>query len=272
MCHSLSKYNFTRLTRNYERSLIALIIFYSISIFLSLNTTNNDFNLIEFLFSVSATVVIIIIFRKFIIYIGKRLDFISKAYYIDIIKNNHSVRTRKLQHFLDFHKLFEKLTNISFKKFTFNENFFSSIYFKDSLLKQVTFDKCMLNRIHFNNTQFDEINFKECKIKYLRFDNCAFSNINIETSSFKEYSWTKQLLFQFVLFNNYIFNKILRDNKKSKYSYYRIYVRKIIFANIEITNFDDQSINSFKTFIQNNDVKRKEILCNKQLKDVLFSN
>jgi hypothetical protein len=247
------------------------IVFYSKLIITIMNDTNDKLNFVELLLSL----LIIIIATNMVIngikYLHKRLNFISKAYFIDVFKNNHSIKSRRLQHFLDFYKLFEKLTNITFNKFIFSKNRFSKVYFKDSLLREITFDQCLLNTIHFNNTQFENIDFKKCKIKYLRFDNCRFNNVNFETSSFRKNTLTRQVLFKFILFNNYIHSRF-RSNTTSRYSYYRIYARKIIFVNIDVYHFDNKSIDSLKKFIQNNNVKRKDILCNKELNDILFVN
>ncbi len=248
-----------------------LMIIYTFSFILSLKEPNNSFNLNEFLLSFIVVVFLIVLLKISNSILDKRLDFISKAYFIGIFKNNHITKSRQLQHFLDFHELFKKFTNITLNKFTFNKNLFSLVYFKDSLLKEVVFDKCKMNTIHFNNTQFNNVNFKECEIKYLRFDNCAFNNVNFATANFKDDTLTRQFLLQFILINRFIISKILRSNRKST-EIYRAYVRKIIFSNIDIHNFDDKSIDSFKSFIRNYNIQRKDILCNKELKNLLFSN
>lgn len=254
---------------------LLMITFFYITAFIKLgqdNVNHAEFNLINFLFVIAILISIGMLFDRFLTYSTKRLNFISKAYFIDVFKKNHYIKSRRLQHFLDFYELFKNLTNISLNQYIFNKNFFSGISFKDSSLRLVTFNQCTLNKVNFNNTQFNNCEFHKCKIKYLRFDNCEFNDVNFEMSSFKEKTLFRQQVLKFVLFNNCILKKILRSNGKSQYYYYRIYARKIIFSNMDLEHFDDKSIDNFKRFIQKNNLRRKDILCKKQLKDVFFNN
>lgn len=208
------------------------------------------------------------IFRKFIRYLISRFSFISKAYYIEIFKNNYSISNRKLQHLFDFYKLFKTLDNVSFNNYEFINNYFYDIFFKDSTLKNTKFEKCNFDKIYFYNTDLKNIIFNKSTVKYLKFDNCTFHNINWDNVKFKkkniiglkiEFFLQKLILFLFL-------------GNKDLYIFHRKAISRIIFSNMTINNFDEYSINSLKEFIKTNNLKRKNILCDKELKDILFTD
>ena len=222
-------------------------------------------NLFKSIFTILIIILTIIILQKFIKYLKMRLAFISKAYYIDIFKNKYFINNRKLQHFLDFYRLFKTLNNVIFNNYKFINNSFYNISFKDSILENVIFEKCNFMRTYFNNSHLKSIIFNESTIKYLKFDNCTFYNINLKNVKFK-----KNIIYS-LIFEIVFYKKMFLRNKK-KYLFHRRAVSKIIFSNMTIQNFDENSINNFKEFIKSNDLKRKDILCDKELKDVLFDD
>lgn len=207
---------------------------------------------------------IFFIFKKLINFLISRFSFISKAYYIEIFKNNYSITNRKLQHFFDFYKLFKTLNNITFKDYKFINNSFYNISFKDTILEKVTFEKCNFNKTYFDNSELKNVIFNNSNIKYLKFDNCTFYNVNLKNVKFKRNSNILSLMVEKIL------STIFMLKSEKKYFFYRKAISRIIFSNIKVDNFDENSINSFKEVIKSNNLKRKNILCDKELKDILF--
>ncbi|MDK2040287.1 pentapeptide repeat-containing protein [Aliarcobacter butzleri] len=207
---------------------------------------------------------IFFIFKKLINFLISRFSFISKAYYIEIFKNNYSITNRKLQHFFDFYKLFKTLNNMTFKDYKFINNSFYNISFKDTILEKVTFEKCNFNKTYFDNSELKNVIFNNSNIKYLKFDNCTFYNVNLKNVKFKRNSNILSLMVEKIL------STIFMLKSEKKYFFYRKAISRIIFSNTKVDNFDENSINSFKEVIKSNNLKRKNILCDKELKDILF--
>lgn len=206
-------------------------------------------------------------------FISKRFNFISKAYFISAFKNNYILTHRRLQHFLDFYSLFKQLSNLVLNNYTFSKNKFVRMTFLDSVMREVTFNKCDFFHVYFQNIEFHSVSFIECKISYVKFDNCILKNIAIDASCFKRYNNDSFLINNYKIFYYYsiLFDELFHLNfKKVYFELLRRRVKKIVFSNMTIDNFDEQSIYNIKQFIKINQLKRKNIICDNKLKEVLF--
>ncbi|WP_193221066.1 pentapeptide repeat-containing protein, partial [Aliarcobacter butzleri] len=156
------------------------------------------------------------------------------------------------------------LNNMTFKDYKFINNSFYNISFKDTILEKVTFEKCNFNKTYFDNSELKNVIFNNSNIKYLKFDNCTFYNVNLKNVKFKRNSNILSLMVEKIL------STIFMLKSEKKYFFYRKAISRIIFSNTKVDNFDENSINSFKEVIKSNNLKRKNILCDKELKDILF--
>lgn len=284
----LDKYLFIPITNIKLKDMVKIFIFTTTIIYLSAiipilkKGINNELKF-EINYSYSSEILLIFfiiilmvfIVRKSLSYIETRLSFISKAYFIDIFKNNYLISSRKLQHFFDFYDLFEIL-NDNLCNYIFKGNDFRIIAFKNSNLEKVTFYECFFKKSYFDNNQLNNVNFEKCEIKYLKFNNCIFNNVNVETSKFKINNFDSILALinynAFTILVNLLIYKRIFITKRFSIELNRRHIKRIVFSNMNINNFDKNSIDSFKKFIKNNDLKRKNILCDKELKDILFSD
>lgn len=256
------------------------LIYISVSILAIFIGINNDLKfefdylyLSKICLIITIGILMIFIVRKLSSYIKTRLSFISKAYFIDIFKNKYLISSRKFQHFLDFYDLF-KILNDNLCNYIFKGNDFRIIVFINSNLEKVSFYECLFKKSYFDNNQLKNVNFEKCEIKYLKFNNCIFNNVNMETSKFKINNFDTILdlsnYYAFAILVNLLIYKRIFITKRFLIELNRRRIKRIVFSNMNINNFDKNSIDSLKKFIKNNDLKRKNILCDKELKDILF--
>jgi hypothetical protein len=281
----LDKYLFTPITKfvSLDRVIylgifqyIILIILLSI-LMINHSTTIYKVNIItnwkETLYT-SILAVILIIFSYLIVSrTRKRFIFIARAYYIDFISGSNKIINNQWQHFVDFYKYFKELSNIKIKDIKFYKIKIKKILMDNIELSNISFEKCNI-RMEILNSSMSEIYFQESKIKSIKLENVILSNVIFNKCSFgkldkNDYLISKSLYYcyywniipiQFLL-KNYI--------KISKRTYLKEIKPMIILNNVTM---DEKSIKSFQTFILENNMKRKHILCNDlEFKNQLFN-
>ncbi len=205
---------------------------------------------------------------KLIQVISTRLSFVEKAYYIDFIKRRTKITNKQLQYFFDFS--FEFVVNLKFNNFTFNKLTIRDFTFSNSMVTNIIFKESSLNRLTFYNSQLDKIDFDSSIIKQMMFDKSILKNINFENATFK--SWGKKDLKTLKYSVIYLIAILFL---KKPYSLFRRRLSRmkprIIFRDIGREDIDAYTIKQIRKLIQKNSMKRKDFVCDPELKDLFFS-
>jgi hypothetical protein len=177
------------------------------------------------------------------------------------------------QYFIDFYKYFKELSNIKMKDIKFYKIKTRNILMDNVELSDITFEKCNV-RIEILNSSMSEIYFQESNIKSIKLENVILSNVIFNKCSFRKLDKNDYLISKLLYyFYNWIIIPIrfLLKNyiEISKRTYLKKIKPMIILNNVTM---NEKSIKSFQTFILENNMNGKHILCDDlELKNKLFN-
>jgi len=192
--------------------------------------------------------------------LDRRFKFIYNAYFLN---KKDIVSCRQQQHFLDFSSLHKVYHSKNLNIVTFKFLYIRDLVFLFSNLNKVSFDYSTLKKISFQYSNLSKVNFHFSKIKRIEFITCNLNSIQIDESIFIQ-GKRKPISELIIVIISKGFLKIL---------YNLIFIKsEIIFKNMTIKNFDQQSLESFQNFIKNNNIKGRDVICtSSELKDKLFA-
>jgi len=199
-----------------------------------------------------------------------RLSFISKSYYLDFIKRRTKITNSQLRYFLDF--TFRVVKNIQFSNFTFNQLIIRNFTFSNSMVNEVSFKQSLLKRLTFTNCQIDNIDFNSSTIKKLRFEQTTLNHVSFENAIFKP--WNREIDVYFYYYEKLLLLPLRLNSMNSYQQKKEIFGNRslIVFKDMKIENFDDYTIKQIQKFIKNNNIARKYIVCDSELKNLFFSD
>lgn len=252
--------------------IVALSLFLSYLIFLKNTETevSNTLPLYKLISSAFIALGIFYLAGGVFNYFKKRLDFIAKSYYVDFKKNIHILSSNQLQYFIYSYRSFRFFKNIELENYCFKEIKLFNVFFLNSSFKNVEFKTTTFDDTNFFGCNLEDINFDSSEIKNLKFVKCQINKLNLEQVKFEKRigkTGIKILATMiFLLDKHYI--------KKNNINFLRSVVdliqNRIIFKDMELKDFDGFSLNQIQKFIINNNIKKKEIICDRELKKVFF--